>query len=152
MERIALNLGAGNKIISDAVNHDLTKHRPEIDIAWDLNNIPWPWEDDTFTYILANAVLEHLEIDLLKSMNECHRILKPNGELTVKLPYWNHEASYEDPTHYWVFSPGVFDLFDPETYRGQHYGFYTPRKWKILGCNFVDSRNSAFRAVLRALK
>jgi len=52
-----LNLGAGNKPREGAINHDLRQHRPEIDVAWDLNDLPWPWEAEQFDFIVARAVL-----------------------------------------------------------------------------------------------
>lgn len=132
-----LNLGAGNRLIGGegAVNHDLTKHRPEIDVTHDLNIIPWPWEDEEFEAVIAWAVLEHLTIDLLTAMDEIWRILIPDGELTIKLPYWRHESSYDDPTHHYVYGLGIFDTFDSSTVRGQRYDFYTERKWHIVKVN-----------------
>lgn len=127
-----LNLGAGNTPREDAINHDLIKHRPEIDIAWDLNDLPWPWEDESFDFIVAKAVLEHLRINVLESVNECWRILRPAGRMYMKLPYWNHENTYMDPTHYWRFALEMPTIFDPETAYGKKYAFYTERKWKLI--------------------
>jgi len=127
-----LNLGAGNRIIDGAVNHDLTLHRPEITVAHDLNDLPWPWPDDSFDHIEAWAVLEHLRITLLVSLAGCWRILRVGGVLNAKLPLWNHDMSWADPTHFWKFSLVSLDQFDPDTERGAHYAYYTPRKWKII--------------------
>ena len=127
-----LNLGAGNRIIGDAVNHDVCKHRPEISVVHDLNVLPWPWQDNSFDLIVARSVLEHLQIDLVKSLDECWRIMRPGGQLFLKLPYWNSDVSHWDPTHRWFFSLHSFDQFDPDTRRGKEYAFYTPRAWKIV--------------------
>lgn len=127
-----LNLGCGNKILPGACNTDRIKHRPEVDVVWDLNVIPWPWADDSFDQVYACAVLEHLRISLLESIDECWRILRAGGHLQMKLPYWKHEMAYNDPTHFWKCGMGVLDIFDPRTKRGHDYSFYTDRKWKIL--------------------
>ena len=132
-----LNLGCGNRLLSAkpgevAVNHDRIKHRPEIDAVWDLNEIPWPVEDNSFDRIVARSVFEHIKPDLLETLNECWRILRPEGTIQIKVPYWRADAAYEDPTHRWFFTLGSFDLFDPDTERGQQYGFYTERKWRIV--------------------
>lgn len=127
-----LNLGAGNRIIEGAVNHDLVKHRPEITVVHDLNELPWPWPDNSFDLIVARAVLEHIAPDLLQSLNECWRILAPVGTIHIKVPYWKADAAHEDPTHRWLFTLGSFDLFDPDTKRGREYAFYSDRKWKII--------------------
>ena len=128
---MTLNLGAGNYLIPDAVQHDKLKHREEIDVVWDLSVTPWPWPDERFSTVLARAVLEHLNIDLLTAMDEIWRIMIPGGKLTVKLPYWNHEMSYNDPSHRYPVGLGIFDQFDPRTVHGKEYSFYTDRKWHI---------------------
>lgn len=129
-----LNLGAGNRLSTGpgVINHDVTLHRPEISVAHDLNDIPWPWVDDEFDCIVAWSVLEHLRINLVESLNECWRILRPDGTIQIKLPLWNVETSYNDPTHYWQFGMEALDQFDPDTKRGKEYDFYTPFKWKLL--------------------
>lgn len=145
-----LNLGCGNRPFSGAsvVNHDRISHRPEISVAWDLNDLPWPWEDASFDVIAAWACLEHLSHDLVVSFDECWRILKVGGQLNVKLPYWNHEHSFNDPTHRWKFGLGVFDFFDPETRDGQVYAFYTLRKWKVLWKGYCGGAKCSIAARL----
>lgn len=147
-----LNLGTGNRPIEGAINHDLYKHRPEIDFVWDLNILPWPWKDNSFNKIYAIAVLEHLEINFLKSMNECWRILKPNGILKVKLPHWQHENCWADPTHTRGFCLKVFDFFDTKKQYGIEYGFYTDKKWKILEKGWATKINSSIYGILQVIK
>lgn len=147
-----LNLGAGNKLVSGAVQHDRIKHRPEIDVVWDLNELPWPWADNSFDMIVACAVLEHLRITLIESVNECWRIMRPGGVLHVKLPYWNSDNAFRDPTHYWQFDLTTCDVFDPTTKYGRDYQFYTIQKWKIVrGARLNDARTS-FALKMQALK
>lgn len=146
-----LNLGAGNALCGDAVNHDIKKHRPEIDIVWDLNVLPWPWENNTFSHIIAWAVFEHLDIALLQAIDECWRILKPEGTIRIKLPHWKNKDSYNDPTHRYAVEVGIFDVFDPTTERGQKYNFYTSRKWKIQRVG-LSSSGSCVVATLQVLK
>ena len=145
-----LNLGCGNKIL-DAVNHDLHKHRAEVDVAWDLNMLPWPWADGEFDEVFAFSVLEHLDLDLLASMNEVWRVTRPGGRLTVKLPYWRAAISYADPTHRFTYDPQVFDTFDPGTERGKAYAFYTERKWRILKRTFVNEEKTSFTTSLEKM-
>jgi len=143
-ERTKLNLGCGNYLLDDAVNHNLVKHRPEVDVVWDLNNLPWPWPDERFESVLARAVLEHLQIDLLTSINECWRIMKPGGKLSVKLPYWNAEASHNDLTHRHYVGLGIFDGLDPDTEYGRQYDFYTDRKFHITKVTLNNSKTSVW--------
>lgn len=135
-----LNLGCGNRILKDAINHDRTKHRPEIDITHDLNILPWPFADNSFNKIVALAVFEHLDIDLVASLNECHRILKPGGIVVLKLPLQKGFNAYDDPTHRWFFTLRSLDQFCPATQRGKEYSFYTPHKWKFTKKPRINGR------------
>lgn len=148
---MTLNLGCGNRLIEGAVHHDRTKHRPEIEVVHDLNVRPWPWADKSFDQIVALSVLEHLDIDLVASLNECHRILRPAGQLVLKLPLWNAERSYDDPTHRWVFTLHSLDQLCPETERGQEYTFYTPCKWKYIRRPQANPEGTSMWATLEAL-
>lgn len=147
-----LNIGAGNKLVEGAVNHDLTLHRPEINVAWDLNVLPWPWEDDSFDLVVACAVLEHLRINLIESVSECWRILAPGGQLHMKVPYWRHDNSFADPTHYWQFSPQTIDIFDPDTKYGHDYAFYFEHKWRIVRPPRLNASQSSIIALLEVRK
>jgi len=147
-----LNLGAGNKILAEAVNHDLHKHRPEIDVAHDLNILPWPWADNSFDQIVASAVFEHLEIDMVVTLNECHRLLRPDGVLWLKLPLWDADRAHDDPTHRWYFTVRSLDQFVPETKRGRQYGFYTPLKWRYVKQPQVNKARTSFSVTLGVIK
>lgn len=144
-----LNLGAGNDVMEGAINHDITLHRPEIDIAWDLNKMPWPWLDGTFDLVVAKSVLEHLDHDLLRCMDEVWRVLKPGGRLYVKLPFWNCDVTWSDPTHRRGYGMHIFDQFDPDTERGKEYHFYTPRKWKIVKGPRLNKSGSSILCTLK---
>jgi len=147
-----LNLGAGNRLVKGAVQHDRVKHRPEIDVVHDLNLLPWPFEDKSFDKIVALAVFEHLDIDLVASLNECHRILVKGGHLIIKLPLQSGFNAYDDPTHRWFFTLRSLDQFCPETPRGKAYGFYTPHKWRFIKKPRVNGKSkSSLWAELEAL-
>lgn len=146
-----LNVGAGNRIIPGAVNHDRRKHRPEIDVAHDLNVLPWPWEDASFDKIAAIAVLEHLDVDLITTLNECHRLLRTGGLLVVKLPMWNAEGSYHDPTHRWQFTLHSLDYVCPDTRFGQQYSFYSDCKWRYVKPPRMNRARTSFWATLEKL-
>ena len=146
-----LIIGCGNNPSGNAVNHDITKHRPEVDVVWDLNDLPWPWPDNSFDAMNAWSVLEHLHHDLMTSMNELWRIGAPGCTLSVKLPYWRSEMSYNDPTHHWVYGINIFDQFDPSTKRGSEYAFYTPCKWCVISC-VLNKGGTSIVAKLISLK
>lgn len=149
MYEIKLNLGAGNRLVPHAIHHDLTKHRPEISVAWDLNDVPWPFDDESFDRIEAWSIFEHLRADLVQVMAECWRIMRPGGILNVKLPSWKHKRSWRDPTHRWRIAWETYDLWDPTTPYGADYEFYVPHKWQVLNKYYNDETKSGICAKMR---
>jgi len=144
-----LVLGCGLFPLPNSINHDRTLHSDYVDIAYDLNILPWPWEDESYDVIVAKAVFEHLNHDLLKSVNECWRILKPGGGLYMKLPAWDSHVSYQDPTHRWFYDPRVFEYFDPATPLGREYWFYTELKWKLKSPGKYNSGKTSIHGSLQ---
>ena len=152
-----LNLGAGNRPVEGFVNHDRQKYSDTIDVTWDLNKLPWPWDDGEAEEIHAMSVLEHLDIDLMQSIDECWRILASGGTLRIRLPYWRHENCWSDPTHRRGYALEIFDFFDPSTKVGSEYGFYTEREWQVMECRYIyredetTSIASSVEAIMRKL-
>lgn len=145
MAKTRLNLGAGNIIENPEkwINHDRHKHRPEIEALWNLNNLPWPWKDESMDQVTAKAVFEHIDIDLLQAIDECWRILKAGGVLYVKLP--NAEdviGCWGDPTHRRPYTLSFTSIFD---YKSKNTGnnFYTSRKWKIIKKGTAGRQNES---------
>lgn len=54
-------------------------------VVHDLNKTPFPFEDDTFDFILANHVVEHID-RWWEAFNEMARILKPGGRIEIWVP------------------------------------------------------------------
>ncbi len=157
MRRTVLNLGCGNDVMPSStgeyvVNHDRIRHRKDINNAWDLNVLPWPWPDATVDVIVAKSVFEHLSVDLVQVLDECWRILRPCGVLYMKVPHWQSDIAYQDPTHRWRYSTHSFDLFDPDTKHGQDYSFYTTRKWRIVKPSLLNKSQSSIHITLEVRK
>jgi SAM-dependent methyltransferase len=144
-----LNAGCGNYLVKGALNMDRTAHRPEVHVVHDMNQLPWPFPDERFDKVVARASLEHLDIDLLASINECWRILKPGGLLYVKVPYWNSPISYKDVTHRWRFDVSSFEQFDPRTAFGAQYSFYGVKPWHIVKGPKLNKAKSSIHVTMR---
>jgi SAM-dependent methyltransferase len=129
-QAIRLNLGCGDNIVYGYINHDVTRHRPEVDVVHDLQVFPWPWADDSAEEILLLDVLEHLP-EVVPVIDECWRVLRPGGMLHISVPHYQAEHVWLDPTHRHAFHLDTFDYFDPHTHWGATYPFYTQRKWKL---------------------
>lgn len=144
-----LNLGAGNYIKQGYINHDRTKHRPEIDICFDLNESIWAveylddrekigqkdgfceLENNKWEEIIAFDVIEHVD-DVINFMDNCWELLRPDGVLHLKACGWKNPNFHVDITHRRAFDIRSFDYFDPTTELGKEYGYYTDKRWTIL--------------------
>lgn len=109
-----LNLGAGGRPIAERVNVDIHPG-PGIDVVWDLDRQPWPFEDGAAAEIHALHVFEHVA-DPVGFMCEAHRVLITGGLLHIEVPHWEHRNAYTDPTHRRFCTEETFDYWVPETW------------------------------------
>jgi len=121
-EPMKLNLGCGTDIRSGYVNCD-TLALDGVDKVFDLNHLPYPFDDNSADEVCMKHVLEHLNTDLPKIMEELHRILKPGGRLLIKVPYYNSRGAWVDPTHRRCFAFDTFMYF----VKGHWSNFYSRR-------------------------
>lgn len=119
-----LELGCGVHPTPGAVHHDRIKHSPHVDLAFDLDNLPWPLPNEAFEKVIALDVMEHLRLEVREWLDECWRILKPGGLLVLRLPAFDNPVSWRDPTHRRVFHPETFDYWDRRKPLHQDYGFF----------------------------
>lgn len=109
METKKLNIGSGTKPLKGFVNLDMVRYGG-VDVVHNLNKFPYPFKDNTFDFIYAEDVLEHLD-DIPRVMKELHRIGKPGSLLEIKVPYFRSESAFDDPTHKTFFTHKTFDHF-----------------------------------------
>jgi SAM-dependent methyltransferase len=79
--------------------------------------------NESIDYIYANAVLEHVPWDVLQDiLNECHRLLTPNGIMAFEIDYRDHawdrrcgRPPYhaESPYHFLQFSNEEWSQYIP---------------------------------------
>lgn len=104
-----LNLGCGKKIIKGAVNVDMTPY-PNVDEVVDLSVFPWKWADNSIDGIHSSHFIEHLP-DQKKFLDECIRILKPNGFLRLCVPHSSSCISVGCMGHYRTYAYNTFHEF-----------------------------------------
>src|SRR5207247_1910921 len=140
---LRLNLGCGRVPIPGYVNVDL--HGGQIRAAAEH----LPFRDAVFDQVFALHVLEHVR-NLRESMREIRRVLKPWGNLVIRVPF-GLKGLY-DADHLRAFDEHTFDSFsdkridDPccqedvrgwfhidyrHVTRGLPYGFYLPTKYHM---------------------
>lgn len=115
-----VNLGAGSMPEPNWVNVD-SFPLPGIDVVHDLDTTPWPFEDNSVERIKAFDVFEHV-VNWRGFMQECHRILVPDGILYIHTSYYKNPGSYRDPDHKRFLHEESFDYWVPGTYFNQRYG------------------------------
>lgn len=93
-----LELGCGAQKTPGAVGVDRVAG-PGVDVVHDLSRFPWPFPDGTFDEVRLSHVLEHLG-DVLKTMEEIHRISRPGAKIMIWTPHYSSMNSWTDPTHF----------------------------------------------------
>jgi predicted SAM-dependent methyltransferase len=138
-----LNLGCGRKTRPDAVNVDLVEG-PGVDVALDLDRLPWPFPDNRFAEILAFDVLEHLD-RLVPIMEEIHRIAAPGAIVRITVPHFSSSNAFTDITHRHYFS-----WFSTHYFTGENqWDFYTTRRFERVTTTLMFQPSLANRIVRR---
>lgn len=129
--RTVLNLGSGQRQRSDAVNVDsVPDTRP--DLVLDLDCLPWPFEDNRFTEVLAYDVLEHLD-RLVPVMEEIHRVCRPGATVRITVPHFSSANAFTDITH-----RHYFGWFSTHYFTGEnHWAFYSRARFTRLATSLM---------------
>lgn len=144
---VKLDFGSGQVPREGFEGVDL--HAPNAKHRVDLMKLPLPWVDASVDAIHCSHFLEHLpardveERDLLSNdgdhlgkdflfafMDECHRILKPGGVMSVAVPALQSVRAFQDPTHRRFFPQVTFLYFSKEWRELQRLDHYRTT------CNF----------------
>ncbi len=144
-----LDLGCGNHKQPGAVGIDVNP-RSAADVIHDLNLFPYPFPDSEFDEIYADNAIEHLD-DVIKVLEEIHRISKPSALVKIIVPYFRSRYAYIDPTHRHFFTADSFSYFDPGHPFFQRYS-YSLARFKVERRVFNESiKNTLFGRGIRHL-
>jgi tetratricopeptide (TPR) repeat protein len=111
-----LNLGCGYNKIHGYINVDLSSVC-QPDVVINLDELPWPWEDNCVEEVLFTHCLEHLGGEsrvFLGIMKELYRVCKDGARIYVAVPHPRHDNFIGDPTHVRIISVQVLSLFNWE--------------------------------------
>lgn len=134
---IKLNIGSGNDLKEGYVNIDHGDYGQEV--KRDLEKY-LPFNDCTVELVEARCVLEHIS-DLWMVLDECHRVLKSSGELSVVVPNGLSIA----PDHVRYFNKKFFEKYitsGPDKYS------FSDKHWKLISL----SDDGSISAVLSPVK
>jgi len=109
-----LNLGCGFRKQPGYINIDLDPLcRP--DQVLNLEETPWPFEDNSVDEILADHTLEHIGATpsvWLAIWKEIWRVCKPDAQVIIAVPHPRHDNFITDPTHVRPVMPGTIAMLD----------------------------------------
>jgi hypothetical protein len=123
-EPVVVDVGCGETKQRDShIGLDL-RPTEAVDVVGDLSD-GLPFATGSVDRVFAVHVLEHL-IDFLPLVDECHRVLRPDGVLHVLSPWWQHVNAVADPTH--------VRLLDTQTFKGICKRAGRNPTWQPLHC------------------
>jgi FkbM family methyltransferase len=102
----------------------LSDYRIEYSAPCDMQSTPF--DDESIDYIYANAVLEHVPWEMLQNiLNECHRILTPNGIMAFEIDYRDHAWDKKLHSPYKIKN-GFISPYHFLQYSTEEWNQYTP--------------------------
>lgn len=141
--RTVLNLGCGRQARTDAINVDLVPGE-HTDVVHDLDVLPWPFDADQFTEVLAYDVLEHLD-RLVPVMEEIHRVTRPGGLVRITVPHFSSSNAFTDITH-----RHYFGWFSTHYFTGENqWDFYTAKRFERVTTSLMFQPSATNRLVRR---
>lgn len=127
-----LNLGCGDDYRDGWINVDIGNCKK--DIEHNLEELPLPFDDNSFDYILLQQVLEHIDrAKFPKFMEDLHRISNNGCQIHIEVPYYNSKNAWTDFTHKNFFTEESFGYFD-NSHHLRHLGI-------IYNINFTFKSN-----------
>lgn len=103
-----LNLGCGRDTRKGFVNLDM-RSLQGVDVVHDLNEFPYPFPDNSFSYIYSRNCLEQL-FDMRRVLDELYRISRPNAILEISVFHFSSVMAFTEYNHtffrsnsFWTF-------------------------------------------------
>jgi len=130
---LKLNLGCGKDIRKGYINIDCIKGSKRIKVI-DLNEFPYPFEDDSIDEVLAIDIIEHLE-NAKKVIEELWKICKPNAKIYIRTAHYTSHCAWQSLTHVRPFGLYSFNYYNiDDEYKGKSLNntpLNSPVKFKI---------------------
>ncbi len=125
-----LEIGAGkdcyaNKGDEEVIHLDRVR-LPHVEVVCDVNKEKLPFNADSFDSIYMDNVL-HLLDDTIKIVEECYRVLKPEGKLIITVPHYSSFNAYRDLLVKHHFTRFSMDYFKKDN----NLNFYSNARFKV---------------------
>lgn len=108
------------------------------DINHDMEVFPYPFPDNHFDMIHSNHSIEHAS-NFFGVMEECWRILKPEGRFKIQCPYGLSCLGL--PSHKIFLTIRSFEVFEPN--HGE--GYNTKARFKIIKKHLTFSKSNKLK-------
>jgi hypothetical protein len=147
---LLLNFGSGGKIREGYYGVDLLA-LPGVDAQADLNKPLDLILDNSVISVTSQHTFEHIS-NLFGLMGELHRIVRPDGNITITVPHFSNAGGYSDPTHVRFF--GLYTMLyfaDDHKFRRHVPNFYTDLRFVIESIRIKFAR-AGFDRLLGGLK
>jgi SAM-dependent methyltransferase len=148
-----LDVGCGVNKYAGSVGIDRNS-ASAADVICDLDRFPYPFADRSFDGLRAIHVIEHVQ-DVIKTMEEFHRLVRPGGRVRIETPHYTDFSSFCDPTHRSHLNSYSFRYFGEDD---AGFGYYSNVRfrevsvrlkllnlWRWLGFEFLVNRFRGFR-------
>lgn len=118
-----LNIGCGRDYREGWINIDISESI-KVDRLIDIRTEKLPWEGTVIDEIYISGVLEQIgsNVELLFAMNECYRVLKQGGIMTVVVPNARFAIAHQDPMDIRKFTRETFPYFIKGMRHYEEYG------------------------------
>jgi len=134
-----LNLGCGNEKLHGWIGVDCGNCSP--DVKWDLEQFPYPFEDNSIETIRMNHVIEHIHKEKIPLLiKEFSRICIKGAKIIINAPYGLSDNFCCDITHVTPITTRTLDFFSPDkplSENGRIYGYV--QCLKILEAKLIEN-------------
>ena len=154
--RRVLDIGCGENKTPGAVGMDVNPNT-SADVIHDLDDLPYPFANDSFDEVVARHVIEHVR-EPMSVMIELHRIVRAGGVVKVLAPHWTNPDFATDLTHrnhlnsysFRNLTDGraVFPFYTSVRFRQRLVRVTVLNLWRALGFEFfinLDQRSPSMR-------
>jgi SAM-dependent methyltransferase len=148
-----LDVGCGINKLSGSIGIDRNP-ASRADVICELDQFPYPFRDSSFDALQAVHVIEHVG-DVMKTMEEFHRLVRAGGEVRIITPHYTDFSSFCDPTHRWHLNSFSLRYFGEDN---AGYGYYSNVRfeeisvyvkllalWRWLGFEFLVNTFPRYR-------
>jgi SAM-dependent methyltransferase len=148
-----LDVGCGINKLPGSIGIDRNP-ASRADVICELDQFPYPFRDSSFDALHAVHVIEHVG-DVMKTMEEFHRLARAGGEVFIVTPHYTDFSSFCDPTHRWHLNSFSLRYFGEDN---AGYGYYSKVRfeeisvhvkllalWRWLGFEFLVNTFPRYR-------